>query len=196
MRKSGLRIGIRGGTVEREYPAMVLPDHDIYGSGPISEPLKIDPGEIRPHSRVGNSGQGDMGNACNGEGFIALQISTILRVPEYRIDNILVYYLTLNSPGPEVPPGIHDCRVKKRAAITGIIHVEFLIQVIGECDRAVVLRMAVLPEGKEGIIGTPRSRVNERIIPAGIPHITTGLPVICRKYGGIVTRSAGPLVTR
>jgi hypothetical protein len=77
-----------------------------------------------------------------------------------------------------------------------IIYAEFLIQVIGECDRAVVLRMAVPPGGKEGIIGTPRSRVNERIIPAGIPHITTGLPVICRKYGGIVTRSAGPLVTR
>ena len=108
-----MRIGIHGGTVEREYPAKDLPGHDILDSGPISEPGKINPGEIRPHSRVGNSGQEDLWDASNREGFITLQIRTILRVPEYRIDNILVYYLTLNSPGPDVPPGILDCRGKK-----------------------------------------------------------------------------------
>jgi len=141
----------------------------------------INPGKIHPYSRIGNPGQRYLGDTGNGERFIALQICTIFRVPEYRIDNIFVHDPPLDGPGPDVLLGIHDSRIKERAAIAGIIHAEFLVQVIGRSNKAVVLRMATLPQRKEGTIGTPRGRVIQGIIRAGIPHKTPGIRDIRQK---------------
>jgi hypothetical protein len=118
---------------------MVLTGHDIRGSGTLGIPGSIfNPGKIHPNSRVGNPGYGDLGDAGNGERIMVRLIRTMLRVAENRVEDIFVRNPAVHRTGPDVPVALHDSRVKKGTAIGGKVPAEFLIQIIGKRDRAVV----------------------------------------------------------
>ena len=90
---------------------MVLTGHDVRRSGPDRESGSIDPGKICPDSGIHDPFKGDLGDATNSKCLIALQIRTILRVPEDRIDDILIDN-RIPPPGPDIPVGIHDTGIE------------------------------------------------------------------------------------